>query len=106
MRRVAENAQPRFGGDVGERAEVDMRSDVFAAGVVEHVGVRAMTVMAHQRAACALRVVVLATREAVIDDEDCALLQPLGERADPRSRSEVDLALIRRRDFDFLRRFE
>jgi hypothetical protein len=93
-------------GRLGKQREIDMRSDVLFAGMRERIGVGAMPVMAHQRAARALRVVVLAAREAVVDDEDRALLQVLDEVVHPCPGEEIDLAHVRPRHLDLLRRGE
>ncbi|MNC85555.1 hypothetical protein D3C83_11630 [compost metagenome] len=52
-----------------------MAGDVLQSGQKERVVVRMMPVMAHQRAARALRVVVLAPREPVVDEERDTVLE-------------------------------
>ena len=49
--------------------EVDVRGQVGQARPQERIGVRAMAVMPHEGARAALRVVVLALREAVIEHD-------------------------------------
>ncbi len=67
---------------------------------------RAVLRVAHERAHRALRVVVLAAREAVVDDEDRAALEALAERAHPRLAGQADLAVIGRRNVDGFRVLE
>ena len=58
-----------------------MGGDVLVAHVRERVGVGAVGAVAHQRAAHALRVVVLGLGEAVVDEEGGAALHAVGQRA-------------------------
>jgi hypothetical protein len=92
------------GSGAGGGAEVDVRGHVLLSRAREHVGVRAMPVMAHQRSGRALRVVILVAREAVVDDEGGAFLQDLAQAAHPRLAGEADLALIGEGDLYFPRR--
>src|SRR2546425_544358 len=68
LRGVTEDLEPGVARGVGEGAEVDMGGHVLLAGAQERVAVRLVTVMAHQSARRALRVVVLVPRKAVVDD--------------------------------------
>src|SRR5216117_3057707 len=106
LRGVTEDLEPGVARGVGEGAEVDMGGHVLLAGVQERVAVRLVTVMAHQSARRALRVVVLVPWKAVVDDEDRAFGQPLAERANPGARRESDLALIGGGHLDRPRFFE
>ena len=83
LRGIAEHLEAGLARRLGEGAEVDVRGDVLPARLEEHVAVRAVAVVAHQRAHRALRMVVLVARKAVVDDEDRAVLQALAERAHP-----------------------
>ena len=59
-----------------------MRGDVLLAHVHQRVGIGLVRVVAHQRAAVALGVVVLGLWKAVVDEERDAVLQVVGEAAD------------------------
>src|SRR5437773_2250522 len=74
LRGVTEDLEPGVARGVGEGAEVDMGGHVLLAGVQERVAVRLVTVMAHQSAHRALRVVVLVPRKAAVDE-----LHPVSE---------------------------
>ena len=60
----------------GERTEIDMGSDVLQSRPQERVAVCGVAIVAHQRAAVALRVVVLACRKPVVEQDHRAALQP------------------------------
>src|SRR5437879_12095186 len=77
LRGVTEDFEPGVARGVGEGAEVDMGGHVLLAGVQERVAMRLVTVMAHQSARRALRVVVVAPRKAGGEYEDRAFGQPL-----------------------------
>src|SRR3989442_12140959 len=62
LRGVTEDLEPGVARGVGEGAEVDIGAHVLLAGVQERVAMRPVTVMAHQSARRALRVVVLVPR--------------------------------------------
>src|SRR5580765_226555 len=98
LRRVAEQLGARRPRRAGEGAEVDVRGDVLVARPRERIGVRAMTVVAHQRPGGALRMVVLLPRKTVVDDEDETVLEMLAEGTHPVARSELDLAFVGRRN--------
>src|SRR4051812_35435295 len=83
LRREAEPRGAPAASRVCERAEIDMRGDVLFARPREWIGVCAVLVVAHERAARALRVVVLARRKTIVDDEDRATLERLRKRAHP-----------------------
>src|SRR5688572_18933955 len=103
LRGVAEHLEPRVHGGARKRGEVDVRRDVLLSRACEDIGVRAMPVMAHERSRRALRVIVLAARKAVIDDENDALFEPRRDFAHPAARDEADLAFERYRDLERLR---
>ena len=67
--RVAQQVHARFPPGLRDRREVDVAGDVLQAREEERIVVRAMAVVAHQRALGALRVVELAPREAVVEEE-------------------------------------
>ena len=71
-----------------------MRRNILQAGVEKRVGVRAVTVVAHQGAVAALRVVELAAREAVVDDDERAAAQASAGRAHPRFGAQADFAAV------------
>src|SRR5258706_2981593 len=94
LRSVAEHVEPGRARRFGERRKVDVRREVLGARPLEHVAMRLVAVVAHQRARRALRMVVLVPRKAIVDHEDRALLKPLREAAQPRRAGQADLAFI------------
>src|SRR5207302_3735087 len=106
LRGVAEDLESGVARGLGEGAEVDMGAHVLLAGMHERVAVRLVTVMAHQRAHRALRVVILVPRKAVVDDEDGAFGEPLAKRAHPGARRKIDLADVRNGNADLAGCFE
>src|SRR3954467_218823 len=106
LRREAEHLGAARPSGVRERAEVDMRGDVLVARPGERIGVRAVLVVAYEGAARALRVVVLARRKAIVNDEDRAALERLRERAHPGAGQQADLAHVWYRHRDALGRSE
>src|SRR5688572_16365812 len=98
--RIPEHLEPRVACGTRQGAEIHVRGDVLLARTLERIAMRAVARMAHERAHRALGVVVLASREAVVDDENDALLEALGERAHPCLAREPDLAVIRYRHLD------
>src|SRR3954452_19722313 len=105
LRGVAEDFEPRVHGGVCERSEIDVRGDVLVAGMREHVGVRAMAVMAHERAGRALWMVILAARKAGVENEDRPFLEALAELAHAGLGDEAHLALVWGVDLDLARLF-
>jgi len=61
--------QPGFGSGARDGAEIDVAGDVLQPRMQERIVVRPVAVVAHQRARVALRVIVLARRKAVIDQQ-------------------------------------
>ena len=74
--------------------EVYVRGDVLQTGQVEGVGVRTVTVMAHQRAFAALRVVELVARKAIIDEQQRAPAEKRGPGRRPVLDGQADFAQI------------
>src|SRR6185437_1380294 len=74
--------------------EVDVRGDVLQPGKEERVAVEAMPIMAAQRPRRALRMVVLALREAVVDEERDARLEELAHRAHQALRGEAEFGEV------------
>ena len=62
-------------GGVGDGAEIDVGRNVLQADQTERVGVRMVTIMAHQGAGAALRVVILALRKTIIEEDGGAAPQ-------------------------------
>src|SRR6476659_7834550 len=67
LRGIAEHFEPGVHRSAGKRREIDVRGDVLLPGMREHVGVRAMAVMAHEGAGRALRMEILAARKAIVE---------------------------------------
>ena len=80
LRGVAQHLPARLLTGQGDAGEVDVAGDVFIAHFDQRVGVALVQVVAHQRAAGALRVVVLALGEAVVQEEGRAARHALGQR--------------------------
>ena len=80
-----------------------MRGDVLQAGQEERVVVRMVAIVAHQRAAAALRVVELARAETVVDEQQRALFQAACQAVDQAACGEADFADIIVRHVDLLR---
>ena len=78
LRRVADELEAGARAGFGDRREIDERGDVLQARPMQRIGVRAMAVVADERAVAALRQVELAARITVVDEERDAAL----ERAD------------------------
>ena len=55
---------------------------------------RMMAVMAHQRAAVALRMEKLARRETIIDEQQCTAVEASRKIGHQRRRGEVDLGFV------------
>src|SRR6185295_2904971 len=93
----------RLPGRMRQRAEVDVRGDVLQARQVERIAVHVVTVVAGERAHGALRVIVLARRKAVVDDQQRAALQETAERTHPQAAEQAEFAFVsaRGRNFDF-----
>ena len=91
---IAEHVEAGLARRVSQRAEIHVRGDVLLARMQERIAVRAVAVVAHERAHRALRVVVLVAREAVVDDEDRAALEVArrDERIQPRAASPSSLS--------------
>ena len=85
LRGVAEDLEAGLLRGQRDAGEVDVRGDVLRADVDERLGVGAVRAMAHQRAARALRVVVLGLGKAVVDEEGRAAPQALGQAGDEAS---------------------
>ena len=82
LRGVAEHVHPGVLRRQRDAGEIHVRRDVLQPHVGQRVGVGTMRAVAHQRAAAALRVVVLGLGEAVVDEEGGAALHPRGQRGD------------------------
>ena len=91
LRGVAQHVEPGVLAGQRDGAEVDMRGDVLVADVDQRVGVGQVGAVAHQRAALALRVVVLGLGETVVDEEGRAAPQRGGQRAHEGLGLRVDL---------------
>ena len=63
----------------------------------QRVGVRAMAVVAHQRARAPLRMVELGARKAVVDEQQHACRQPLGHGTHPGLGAKIDFRGVARR---------
>ena len=68
-----------------------MRGNVLLADIGERIGIGSMRAMAHQRAGIALRVVVLGSGKAVVDEECGAALEAIGQRRDEGFGLRMDL---------------
>src|SRR3954464_4826552 len=66
LRRVALQLEPCVDAGVRDRSEVDVAGYVLQSRQEEGVVVRAVTIVAHERAAVALWMVILAAAEAVV----------------------------------------
>ncbi len=88
LRGVAQKVRAVVDGGFGDGGEVHMRGDVLQARQIERVIVRVMAVVAHQRAACALRMVILACAETVIDEQQRAFVHALAQAGDEAARGE------------------
>ena len=97
LARVAEQVETAGVGGRDDGGEIDVRRDILQAGQMERVGVRVMPVVAHQRAATALRMVELVAREAIVDQQQRAALQAVTPLRGPGARGEADLAFVARR---------
>ena len=82
LRGVAGDVEPGVLPGERERGEVEVRRDVLGADVDQRVGVGAVGAVAHERAARALRMVVLGLGKTVVDEEGGAALEAVGERRD------------------------
>src|SRR6202011_96547 len=83
LRRERHDMEP--GGHAREREprEVDPRRHVLQADMDERVLVHALAEEAGEGAACARILVVLAARQAIVEDEQRAARKGRGERVDP-----------------------
>ena len=102
LRRVADDVEPASWPASATR-EVEVRRDVLEADVDERIGVGAVGAVAHQRAARALRVVVLVLGKAVVDEEVAPRARRSARRRDKRRACGVQLggaAGGKRRDVD------
>ena len=79
---VTQNIQPRILRHHGDAGEVDVGGDVFQAHIGQRIGVRAVLAVAHDRAHVALRVVVLALGEAIVQEKSRAARKPVSQGAD------------------------
>src|SRR6185312_2331126 len=66
-----------------QRGEVHERGDVLQARIQQRIGVRAVAIVAYQRAVRSLGQVELAARVAIVDEQRRAALQVLGDGLDP-----------------------
>mmetsp|Transcript_16269 Transcript_16269/g.45542 ORF Transcript_16269/g.45542 Transcript_16269/m.45542 type:complete len:419 (-) Transcript_16269:406-1662(-) len=91
LRGVAQHQQAGLLAGQCNAGEVDMRRDVLVAHGHQRVGIGQVALVAHQRAAVALRVVVLGLGEAVVDEEGRPALQAAGQGVDEGLGLPVDL---------------
>jgi hypothetical protein len=94
LRRIAEEIESRAAPRLSDRSKVDMARDVLQPGREERIVVGVMTLMAHQGTVIALRMIVLALPETIVDDQHGAAFQVGRECAYQRGRGEADLAEI------------
>ena len=92
--REAQHLEPGAVGGLGDAREIDPRGDVLQAHVDEWIVVRAMPEVAAQRAACALGMIELRARQAVVDQQRDAFLELRRETRDPRLERQADLGHI------------
>ena len=71
-----------------------MRGQIGEPGQVQHVGECAVAIVRHDRTAAALWMVVLASRKAIVDDQQRAGFAALREAAHQRLRGRIDLARV------------
>src|SRR5205807_990663 len=67
--RVTEDAQAGIDPGSRDRRKVHVRGDVLQTGQHEWIVVRVMPVMTHERPATALRMIVLASGKAIVDEQ-------------------------------------
>ena len=91
---VAEQLQPGFLAGTRHGAEIDMAGDVLQAGQEKRIGMRAVAVVAHQRALGALRMVVLMRRKTVIDEQDHAARHRLRQCAHESAGYQLYFGLV------------
>src|SRR4029453_12356319 len=94
---IAEQLQPGIGRGPSDGREIDGAGDILQARQEERIVVGAVTEVAHQRALAALRMVVLALAEPVIDEEQSAAFQDARQRFNQSRTDASDLAQIGRR---------
>ncbi len=97
LRRIAHEAEATLQAGAQDSAEVHVRCDVLQAGPEERIGMRAMPVVAHERAGAALGMVVLPFSEAIVDQQHDPTLQHGRERAHQRTGGEAYFAHVRSR---------
>ena len=88
----ARHLQPRRRAGLGERGEIDPGGDVLQAGPKKRVAVRVMAVVAAQAAHRTVGMQQLRARQAVVDEQQQAGLEHIGERGHPGREPRVELA--------------
>ncbi len=69
LRGIAEQLQSGIDAGFRDGRKIDVRSQILQAGQKKRVVVRTMAIMAHQRPLGALRVVILAAAESIVDQQ-------------------------------------
>src|SRR5437764_8523989 len=94
LRREACDRKTRAFSRFGNRGEIDVRREIRQTGPQKRIAVRAMPIVAHQRAFVSLGMVILAPRKAIIDDQQGSGREPSSEMLDQRLRRRIDLAPV------------
>ena len=94
LRGESGDLEPGALAGLGDGAEVDVRGDVAKPRPAQRVVVDPVTVVADERAHVALRMVVLAGAEAVVDEEHGAAHEDPAEFLDQRLGCGVDFARV------------
>src|SRR4051794_23880229 len=97
LRGIAKQLEPRVDARERDGGEVHVTGDVLQSGSKEWVVVRTVAIVAHERPAVALWMVILAAAEAVVDEQQCAALQRTCQSAYERGNQQTDLTDVGRR---------
>src|SRR5690606_13325550 len=87
---ITEYIQPAFQRGISHGGKVHVSGDVLDARQHERFVVAVMTEMTHQGAGKALGMIVLALREAIVNEQCSAGLQPTAQLANPGFRLQID----------------
>lgn len=91
---ITQQLMSRLYGNSRNCAEVDVTGNVLQTGQIKRIVMDMMTIMAHQRTAITLGVIILAPAETVVDQQHCALLQNICETEHEMAGSKANLADI------------